>query len=187
MSTLSTRRWLTTSALFLLAALLLLINGTTGYVGAATPTKTPVGASLSDRPTPTPDTRLPVIQTADALREAQLATNEARPTQTPGPSAIELDGRPQFVDFWAVWCGPCLAMRADLALMERKYNEDVNFWRIDVDNPGSDKLNRKYKISFIPYMVLLTPDGKVFEVLEGQQTQAQLEAALKRLLRASEK
>lgn len=111
-----------------------------------------------------------------------IATYAAIPTETPGPSAISLTGKPHFVEFYADWCGPCREMRPALKKMKEKYGETVTFWDIDVDNIGSDALSQKYRVQFIPYMVLLDKEGKTFRILEGYQTQKELDAALSALL-----
>jgi thiol-disulfide isomerase/thioredoxin len=161
--------------------IMIFVSVSTSAVGAATPTPTGERYSIV-RPTNTPDEREPVVQTAAALSDSYSATMNALPTSTPGPSTIKLTGKPHFVEFYATWCGPCQAMKYDLGRIERKYGEDVTFWRIDIDNIGSDALNRKYRVSFIPYMVLLDKDGKSVGVLEGYQTEKQLDAAVHKLI-----
>jgi thiol-disulfide isomerase/thioredoxin len=156
-----------------------------GVAGADSPTPTATGARSSiSRPTSTPDTRAPAVQTMDAFRNSAAATIEARPTATPGPSRITLSGKPHFIDFYATWCGPCISMKPALKRIEQKYGEQVTFWEIDIDNIGSTRLVRQYRVLFIPYLVLLDADGKVFEILEGEQSERQLDAAIQRLLRA---
>ena len=41
--------------------------------------------------------------------------------------------KPLFVDFFAIWCGPCRVMSPVVDRLERKYGEKMNFLKIDVD------------------------------------------------------
>jgi len=59
-------------------------------------------------------------------------------------------------------------MRPALKKMKEKYGETVTFWDIDVDNIDSDALSQKYRVQFIPYMVLLDKEGKTFRILEAE-------------------
>lgn len=163
----------------------LLASLSAGVADAQSPTATPTGARSSiTRPTSTPDTRAPAVQTMAAFRNSAAATIDARPTATPGPSRITLSGKPHFIDFYAAWCAPCISMKPAIKRIEQKYAEEVTFWEIDIDNIGSTRLVRQYRVQFIPYLVLLDADGKVFEILEGEQSERQLDAAIQRLLRA---
>lgn len=135
-------------------------------------------------PTPTPTEVLPeAILTARALNQMINATLVAIPTDTPGPSTISLTGKPHFVEFYADWCGPCREMRPALRAMEAKYGEQVTFWFIDIDNYGSRPLVRKYGVEFIPFMALLDAEGKLVGTLEGLQTEADLDHALRLLIK----
>lgn len=184
MSTKTHQRLLGISGTFLLC-IMVFVSVSTSAVGAATPTPTSERFSVV-RPTNTPDNRAPAVKTMSALTNSYQATLDALPTATPGPSKITLDGKPQFVEFYATWCGPCMAMKPALTKVEKKFADQVTFWRIDIDNIGSAALNRKYRVAFIPYMVLLDKDGKKTTVLEGYQTEDQLIAAINKLIEASQ-
>lgn len=168
-----------------LVCIMIFVSVSTSAVGAATPTPTNDRYSLL-RPTNTPDTREPVVKTMAALNDSSLATMDAQPTHTPGPSKIKLDGKPQFVEFYASWCGPCIAMKPALTRLEKLFGNEVTFWRIDIDNFGSEPLSRKYRVAAIPFMVLLDKDGKKVGSMLGYRAEAQLIVALARLVKHGE-
>jgi thiol-disulfide isomerase/thioredoxin len=148
-------------------------------ISTATPRRS---ALASPTPTATEDLPAPVL-TLTAFSAQILAPLMAQPTWTPGPSLIELDGKPQFVEFYADWCGPCRDMRPALLKMKEKYKGQVTFWDINIDNPSSGRLVARYQVQFIPYMVLLNPAGRLVRTLEGTQTEESLDLALKALLK----
>jgi thioredoxin 1 len=118
------------------------------------------------------------LLTLTALNE--IANNQ--PTPTDGPSEIVMDGKPHFVDFNAWWCAPCNQMRPSVLRMKDKYGEWITFDDINVDNRASAGLNRKYRVAFIPLMVLLDKNGREVKRLEGYQTEQELDDSLAGLL-----
>ena len=113
---------------------------------------------------------------------ALSGTAFSQPTPTDGPSAITKDGKPHFVDFNAFWCSPCNQMRPDVAAMEEKYGDRVTFDDINTDNRASGKLANKYRVQYIPLIVLLDKDLKVVDRLDGYHTRDELDAALASLV-----
>ncbi|MBP6041870.1 thioredoxin [Candidatus Saccharibacteria bacterium] len=70
-----------------------------------------------------------------------------------------------FVDFWATWCPPCLALAPILEDLD-KNNEDVEILKLDVDaNPVS---SQAHQVVSIP-TVKLFKDGKEVEAIIGVQ------------------
>src|SRR5262249_31715153 len=109
-------------------------------------------------------------------------TYSAQPTATPGISKLLKTGKPHFVDFNAYWCVPCNQMRPFLADLEKKYDDEITFDDVNVDSPESQGLANKYRVEFIPYMVLLDKNLKIVTTLEGFHDANEVEAALKDLL-----
>ncbi len=153
---------------------------TLAVAASATPTR-PRLALASPTPTPTANIPEPLL-TLTAFSSSIIATFENRPTVTPGPSAIILDGKPHYIRFTATWCQPCRVMRPDVQAMKDKYSDQVTFWDIDIDNPASRRLIQRYGVQFIPYTVLLDSQGRTFEVLEGLQSRSELDTAIRALL-----
>ncbi len=68
------------------------------------------------------------------------------------------------VDFWAQWCGPCLALGPTIEALSTEYEGKVNVGKVNVDeNPN---LSTEYGITSIP-AVLFIKDGKVVDKQVG--------------------
>ena len=73
-------------------------------------------------------------------------------------------GRPIFVDFWAVWCGPCKAMEPAIERLATKYAGKVIFGKLNVDENLS--VATRYNIRGIPTL-LLFKKGQIQEQVVG--------------------
>ena len=68
------------------------------------------------------------------------------------------------VDFWAPWCGPCLALGPTIDALHKEYDGKVNVGKVNVDeNP---QLSINYGITSIP-AVLFIKDGQVVDKQVG--------------------
>jgi thioredoxin 1 len=75
---------------------------------------------------------------------------------------LEADG-PVLVDFWAPWCGPCLAVAPTLEQVARHYADRVRVLKLNVDeNP---KTAEAYGIRSIPTIALFLKGQVVDGVL----------------------
>ncbi len=64
------------------------------------------------------------------------------------------------VDFWAQWCGPCLALGPTIDTLASEYEGKVNVGKVNVDeNPN---LSINYGITSIP-CVLFIKNGEVVD------------------------
>lgn len=68
------------------------------------------------------------------------------------------------VDFWAPWCGPCLALGPTIDALSTEYADKINVGKVNVDeNPN---VSMEYGITSIP-CVLFIKDGKVVDKQVG--------------------
>jgi len=76
------------------------------------------------------------------------------------------------VDFFATWCGPCQMLMPVLEGLSETLT-DVNFVKLDVDEPANKKLAMKFKVMSIPTLVLMK-DGKEFAKNVGSLSEEEL-------------
>ncbi|MCC6185840.1 MAG: thioredoxin [Chitinophagaceae bacterium] len=68
------------------------------------------------------------------------------------------------VDFWAPWCGPCLALGPTIDALSTEYDGRVNVGKVNVDeNPN---LSIEYGVTNIP-CVLFIKGGQVVDKQVG--------------------
>ena len=73
---------------------------------------------------------------------------------------------PVLVDFWATWCGPCLAIAPTLEQLAGENAGKLKVGKVNVDNDQT--LAMKFGITSIPTL-LLFKGGKVQESVVGSR------------------
>ena len=76
------------------------------------------------------------------------------------------------VDFWAPWCGPCVALTPTIETLATEYAGKVNIGKVNVDE--NSNLSVTYGITSIP-CILFIKDGKVVDKQVGAVPKAALE------------
>lgn len=82
---------------------------------------------------------------------------------------------PVLVDFWATWCGPCLAMAPVIDALAEKYDGKAKVVKLDVDQ--NREIAGKYQIRSIPTLMVFK-GGEVVEKVIGGTSMAKLEGML---------
>ena len=58
-----------------------------------------------------------------------------------------------FVDFFAVWCGPCRAMHPVIDRFQKQMNGRADVYRVDIEDPDMIGVVRRYNIMSVPTLM----------------------------------
>lgn len=87
--------------------------------------------------------------------------------------------KPVLVDFWAPWCGPCVAIGPTLNELAKEFQEQVVIAKMNVDENAN--VPAEYGVRSIPYMVLFK-DGKMLDSIVGAQPKAKIKELIEKAL-----
>ncbi len=82
------------------------------------------------------------------------------------------DGKPIFVDAYAVWCGPCKRMAREVFTKKEVgdfYNANFINLKIDMEKEENMAFRQKYPVSAFPTLFYIKSDGEVIRKVKGAQ------------------
>ncbi len=82
---------------------------------------------------------------------------------------VEQSPIPVFLDFHAVWCGPCKALAPLVDALAETYEGKVRFFKVDIDS--NRELAQRLNIRGVPSLVLFQ-NGKIVEQVVGARHKA---------------
>ena len=89
-------------------------------------------------------------------------------------------GKPFVIDFWAEWCGPCLALGPVIEELAAEYEGKVVIGKCDVDQ--NNDLAIKFGVRNIPLVVFVKAGGEMQDKLVGASPKDAIKAKIDALL-----
>ncbi|MBA3539484.1 MAG: TlpA family protein disulfide reductase [Deltaproteobacteria bacterium] len=141
------------------------------------------------------------MRSGDAAPPFALPTIGERGTLGATQSLASAQGKVVVLDFWATWCGPCVAALPKLEALA-KTHPDVVVLTINLDDAVAARAlfdaqgytlglladdgdaSERYGVSTIPHSVVIDRSGRIREVLRGKTSK--LDAAVRAALAARE-
>ncbi len=80
---------------------------------------------------------------------------------------IEQSEHPVLIDFWAPWCGPCMALLPTIEGLTSVYDGELKVVKVNVDE--CPQVAEKFGVQGIPHLVLVK-DGKAITLRERTRT-----------------
>ena len=97
------------------------------------------------------------------------------------PEIALTNNKPTFLEFYAEWCEVCKEMAPKVADIKEKYEEDINFVFLNVDNPKWEKYIRDFNVNGIPQLNLFDEDAHLKVTFIGKQEDSIIKESLDNL------
>lgn len=91
------------------------------------------------------------------------------------------NNQPTFLEFYANWCTSCQAMAKEIGELKDKYNGNINFVMLNVDNDKWLPEMLQYNVDSIPHFAFVSKEGSAITSVIGEQPQSVLDKNLQAL------
>ena len=110
-----------------------------------------------------------LIAATAGVSPAQAASITWTESLTTAMSQSKKTGKPVFIDFSAVWCGPCKEMKKTTFKDAKVIAESKKWIMVHIDGDKQEKVAAKYKVEAYPTLLIMSPKGReVSRVVGGQ-------------------
>ena len=97
------------------------------------------------------------------------------------PEVAFKNNKPTFLEFYAEWCEVCKEMAPEISSLKEKYEKDINFVFLNVDNQKWGNYIRKFDVNGIPQVNLFDRENNLQVTLIGKQDESTISEALAHL------
>ncbi|MFW9936183.1 MAG: thioredoxin [Candidatus Thorarchaeota archaeon] len=121
------------------------------------------------------------IKKAEALLKSQSMPKEiikVRSQEEYNNLLKEFNERIIIVDFWAIWCGPCMAFAPVFESLQKEHSQDFIFAKVNVDELPS--IAQNYRITGIPTTLFIKND-KIIHKIVGSVNYDYMQRVLQKL------
>lgn len=87
--------------------------------------------------------------------------------------------KPVLIDFWAEWCGPCIALGPTVETVAAEYAGKAEVYKVDVDAEGD--LAMQFGVMSIPTLIVFKA-GKEVDRMVGMQNKEAITKSLDKAL-----
>ena len=91
------------------------------------------------------------------------------------------NNKPTFLEFYAEWCEVCKEMAPEVSALKDKYEKDINFVFLNVDNQKWNSYISKFKVNGIPQVNLFDSKGDLISTFVGKQEEEILRESISNL------
>ena len=81
------------------------------------------------------------------------------------PQLALANGRPTLIEFYAEWCEVCQLMAPDMLLLESKFDKQIDFVLLNIDNERWSNFVKDYQVYGVPQMNFFDNWARVFVVI----------------------
>jgi len=102
------------------------------------------------------------------------------------PEIAFKNNKPTFLEFYAEWCEVCKEMAPKVSDLRERYQDDINFVFLNVDNQKWGNYLRKFSVNGIPQVNLFDRGGNLRSTFIGKQEELTIEESISNLVREVE-